>query len=122
MTPEETGKLLATCAAYDRRTVGEMDVIAWFKALGDLPYDVCDAAAVAHYRHSRDWIMPADIRAAIKRAQPIGEDLRTLLDPAAYRAHIDAVDAAFLSKLQRRAGKPLALKAPDSDTAGHHHE
>ena len=63
MTPEETGMLLAICAAYDRRTVGEADVIAWYRAIGDLPYAACENAVVAHYAASRAWIMPADIRA-----------------------------------------------------------
>ncbi len=62
MTAEEIGKLLATCAAYDRRTVGETDVIAWLKAVGDLPHRDCEEAIVAHYRESTQWIMPAHIR------------------------------------------------------------
>jgi hypothetical protein len=66
VTPEETGQLLAICASFDRRTVGEADVIAWLKVLGDLPLRDCEAAVIAHYRDSRDWIMPADVRQRVK--------------------------------------------------------
>jgi hypothetical protein len=114
MTPEETGKLLGICAAYDRRTVGETDVIAWYRVVGDLPYSDCEAAVIAHYAAKREWIMPADIRGAVKRAQHAAEDrgsIRELLDPAAYQAKIAAADNAFLRKLAARTGQPAILKA-----------
>jgi len=114
MTPEETGKLLGICAAYDRRTVGEIDVLAWYRVLGDLPYTSCEAAVVAHYTTKREWIMPADIRSAVKRAQHAAEDhsrIRELLDPATYRTQIAAADSAFLRKLAARTGQPPGLRA-----------
>lgn len=114
MTPEETGKLLGICAAYDRRTVGEIDVIAWYRVLGDLAYSDCEAAVVAHYSAKTDWIMPAHIRTAVKRAQYAADDhasIRELLDPHAYKAKIAAADSAFLRKLAARTGQPVALKS-----------
>jgi len=66
MTYEETGKLLAICASCDRRTVGDADVLAWHLVLGDLPYADCETAVTAHYGQSREWIMPADVRARVK--------------------------------------------------------
>jgi hypothetical protein len=117
MTPEETGQLLGTCAAYDRRTVGEADVIAWFRVLGDLPYTGCEAAVIAHYTDSSDWIMPADIRRRVRQAQAHEADqqhLRQLLDPDAHRAQIAAADSAFLRKLRARRGDLAELKSIDS--------
>ena len=114
MTPEETGDLLGVCAAYDNRQVDEIGTIAWFRVLGDLPYGDCETAVVAHYADSREWIMPADIRARVRRAQRETGDrdrLRELLDPGAYRAQIAAADSAFMRKLAARTGR-AAIKAP----------
>jgi hypothetical protein len=110
VTPEETGKLLGVCASYDNRNVDEMSVYAWYRALGDLPYDSCEAAVVAHYTKSRDWIMPADVRRPVQREldrEVEQERLRTLLDPVAYRKSIEAADAAFLRKIEARTGRQL---------------
>lgn len=115
MTPEETGNLLGDCAAYDRRTVGEADVIAWHRIIGDLPYGDCQAAVIAHYTESREWIMPADIRSRVKRAQRAADGprrLRDLLNPAAYRRQVEAANARTLALIQARAGKTLAITGP----------
>ena len=66
MTPEETSKLLATCASYDRRKVGTLDVIAWHRVIGDLQFRDCEDAVFAHYGETSDWIMPAHIRNRVK--------------------------------------------------------
>lgn len=62
MTPTDTAKVLAKIASYDRRTVGDTDILAWHEALNDL--DARDAldAVTAHYRAETRWLMPADIR------------------------------------------------------------
>jgi hypothetical protein len=62
MRRSEIADLLAMCAAFDRRTVGEGDVEAWLAVLGDLAFDDCRQAIVKHYAASREWIMPADVR------------------------------------------------------------
>jgi hypothetical protein len=114
MSPEETGKLLGACAAYDNRQVDEAAVIAWYRVVGDLPYPACEAAVSAHYAESREWIMPADIRGRVKRALRSAEDasrLRELLNPDAYRAEIAAADSAFLRKLAARTGRQPAVRA-----------
>lgn len=69
MNAEETSRLLAKCASFDRRKVGEADVIAWLQVLGDLPYDDCTAAVIGHYGETADWIMPAHIRQRVKRVR-----------------------------------------------------
>lgn len=115
MTPEETGKLLGICASFDRRTVGEADVIAWYRVLGDLPYPECEAAVVAHYAASREWIMPADIRGPVKRARREAEGrhrIRDLLNLATYRRQIEEADARTLAQIEARAGHTLAITGP----------
>lgn len=62
MTPAETAALLAFAAAFDRRTIGETDVLAWQTVLHDIPFQAAKAAVTAHYATETRWIMPADIR------------------------------------------------------------
>ena len=71
----ETAELLAVIASFDRRTVGETDVRAWQLALSEVRAVDAQQVVVDHYRDSRDWIMPSDIRhgvAAMRRARLVG--------------------------------------------------
>jgi hypothetical protein len=114
MTPEETGKLLGLCASYDNRNTDDSVTYAWFRAIGDLPFDECESAVIAHYTDSREWIMPADVRKRVKRDQYAAEDrgrIRELLDPGAYRREVQAANDAFMRKLAARTGGK-ELKAP----------
>ena len=62
MKPSEVAQVLAKCAAFDARTVGEADVAAWTEALHDVPLDTALAAVPAHYRDHEDRIKPSHIR------------------------------------------------------------
>lgn len=96
MTYDEVCDILAVAAAYDRRTIGEADSEAWEAAVGDLPFRDARDAVVAHYRESREWVMPSDIRQRVKAVQaerlrvtPIPPPPPELLDdPPAYRKHL----------------------------------
>lgn len=61
----ETARALGLAQAFDRRTVGEMDVRAWQAILADA--DVADVleAIQQHYAVETEWIMPAHIRRAV---------------------------------------------------------
>lgn len=61
MNQTETATLLAVVQAFDRRTVGEADVIAWQAALVDTVFDDARDAVIEHYRDHREWLMPADV-------------------------------------------------------------
>jgi len=63
---EETAVLLTSAAAFDRRTIGEADVIAWAKLLRDYRFEDAQEALEAHYASSREWVMPYDIIEGIK--------------------------------------------------------
>lgn len=111
MNPEQTGRLLAICAAFDRRTVGRADLLAWYRVLGDLDFAECEAAVIAHYTDRRDFVMPADIRTRVRqrrRETAEREHSRVAIDPDAYRAHTDHLDAQFLQKLATRTGRTSA--------------
>ena len=98
MNAEETGRLLAKCASYDRRKIGEAEVIAWLQALGDLDYRDCEAAVVGHYTDSTDWLMPAHVRKRVKamrdariaRSIPAAPPAELADDPGRYRAELKA--------------------------------
>lgn len=67
MNFEEISQLLTQCASYDARTIGKADALAWHAVLGDLPLADAQAAVVAYYTVSSQRIMPADVRAGVRR-------------------------------------------------------
>lgn len=62
MNRTECAQLLTVITSFDRRTLGEADVIAWHGTLGDLTFDECRAAVVKHYAEQTEWAMPAHVR------------------------------------------------------------
>ena len=119
MTPDQTVDLLTACAAFDRRTVGKSDVVAWHAIVGDLPFDLAQEAVFAHYRDSREFIMPADVRTWVKRRQRDEAErgrIKQLLDPAAYRREVEQADQAFMRKLAARTGGKAIKQAPEPYT------
>ena len=103
MNAKETARLLALCASYDRRKVGEADILAWHRIIGDLPFGDCEQAVLEHYAETSDWIMPAHIRTRVKetRRQRIFDagipapPPELLDDPAAYGAALQAAAVAI---------------------------
>lgn len=61
MTPAQAAALLTIAAAIDNRKPDEDQAKAWALVLDGLPFEECRDAVVAHYRSSRDWLMPSDI-------------------------------------------------------------
>lgn len=104
MNAEETGKILALAASFDRRKTGEAEIIAWHAAIGDLPFEDSRAAVVSHYTETTDWLMPAHVRQRVKEArrQRIADaggvpapPPELLDDPAAYSAALQAAATAL---------------------------
>ena len=68
MDADEIGKLLGLMALADNRKPPEDDegrqamIAFWLGMVGDLTYADAAQAVQGHYRESREWIMPADIR------------------------------------------------------------
>jgi len=62
----ETARLLGAMAAFDRRTVGDGDVIAWQAVLPDAAFEDCLEAVKDHYAEQTDWMMPAHVRRAVR--------------------------------------------------------
>ena len=66
MNAEEIGDVLAKAAAYDQRTVGSVDILAWLEVIGDLDRGDALVAVARHYRETTNRIMPADVRRCVK--------------------------------------------------------
>lgn len=103
MTPAETAELLGFCAAFDRRTVGKADVLAWQTVLADLPFDAARQAVIQHYATETRWIMPANIRNAVRaaRAETAADIQGPGLPPAVPDADPDDV-AAYLAAVRQQ--------------------
>lgn len=74
MTPAQTAELLGFCAAFDRRTVGKADVLAWQTVLADVNFDAARQAVSEHYATATRWIMPADIRQTVRAHRSTAAD------------------------------------------------
>lgn len=67
MTRAEAAKLLAVLAAYDRRTVGEVDVQVWATAHAETRLTDAIEAVHRHYRTSSEWLDPNRLRQAVQQ-------------------------------------------------------
>lgn len=88
MDRQDIALLLAFCAAFDQRTIGEADVEAWHAAL-DCPWvpnmgrDEAQEAVVEHYRATAERVTPAVI---IKRIRDVRADRMARAIPQAPSA------------------------------------
>ena len=117
MTPAETAELLGLCAAFDRRTIGKTDVLAWQTVLADVDIEAAKAAVTAHYAAETRWIMPADIRQAVlkRRAEAAadyqGPGLTTDIpdaDPDDVRAYLAALRSQRTRAADGLTPRPVA--------------
>lgn len=86
MDIRETAAVLAMISALDgRKAFGEIDAQAWHAVVGDLRFEDCREAVIAHYRDSSHTLMPADLRAGVKKVRKdrIGDKIAPLppVDP-----------------------------------------
>lgn len=112
MTFEDTASVLGKCAAYDQRTVGEADVLAWHEVIGHLDRESCLAAVTAHYREHSHRAMPADIRklATDRRAQERGK--RDRAERAALTSGATAHPRRTVLELRRVVSAALREAGP----------
>lgn len=67
MTPSQAGDLLALAAAYDQRTVGTSDALAWGAALEHIDFHDARQAVIEHYRRTDKRLTPADVTTGVRR-------------------------------------------------------
>lgn len=66
MNLSETAQLLTSIAAYDRRKLGEADVIAWHKLMTDVVLADGLEAVERYYAEHTEWMMPAHVRRLVR--------------------------------------------------------
>ncbi len=68
-------RVLAKCAAFDQRTVGETDILAWAETIPDwVELEDAMSAVTMHYSRDRRRMMPVDLIQCAKesRARRLG--------------------------------------------------
>jgi hypothetical protein len=123
MTRDEVIDVLTVAANFDNRQPSAAATDAWEVAIGDL--DAADAklAVALYYRENRQWIMPADVRAGVRKMR--GERIALAVIPAPPpelcddpRAYQRALQAGIAQAAEGRAPlaadlpRPLAIDAP----------
>lgn len=110
ITPADAAEILTIAAAFDRRTVGEADALAWADALHDLDPHDCGQAVRDHYANSTDWLMPAHVRAGVKRLR--AERMRAVPTSALEPADVDPDDIAEYQQARLRLVRAVADGKP----------
>jgi hypothetical protein len=67
MSPAEAASLLTIAAAFDNRKPDADQARAWSMALDGIRFEDARDAVVAHYRVSKEWLMPSEVIATVKR-------------------------------------------------------
>lgn len=80
MNRAEVAAVLSLCSAFDSRTIGEADVLAWHEILGHVPFADARVAVTQHYAAESKRAMPADVLAGVRRIR---------------RDRLDGADATF---------------------------
>lgn len=117
MNHGDTARVLAKAAAFDQRTVGEADVLAWHEVLSEVDFADALAAVSRHYADRTERLMPAHVRRLvvdIRRERQHGQaaaELRALEADPTRRDRSGAV-RALIAELRDRLpdGDPDKLK------------
>ena len=124
MNAIEAGKLLAFAALYDNRIASDPDVMAWLKAIGDLPYDDSETAIAGHYGETTERIMPGHVRTRVKairadrvaRSIPPAPPAELTDEPGRYQRIVQANIARIADGMDVRkalgGGRPLEGEPP----------
>jgi hypothetical protein len=119
MTDEEVAKLCRYIkAACPSQAFDDFTPLVWAEILpAHYTLPECRAAVIA-IKQRQAYADVSDVIAEVKRARAGAADrdrLRVLLNPAAYRAEIEARDGLILAKIAARAGiTNRAIKGPES--------
>ncbi|MEU8001613.1 hypothetical protein AB0B66_10670 [Catellatospora sp. NPDC049111] len=117
MKLSEMGKVLAKCAAFDARTIGESDVMAWFEAVGHLDYHFAMEAVSRYYAASRQRMWPVDLVEAVRMVRAEHERQLRMSGRAPQRIEpSDIRDArlrAGVRRVMQAASLPRQIEASD---------
>jgi len=105
MNRAQVAGLLSFAAAFDKRTIGDADILAWHEVLDGLDFDTARDAVKRWYAGHREPIMPADI---ITGTKAIGDDPGRHPSARSTREALEAAERAHIAD----GGQPLAIDAP----------
>lgn len=67
MKPTEAAALLTIAAAFDNRKPDADQAKMWALALDGIRFEDARDVIIAHYRRTRDWLMPVDVSDGVRR-------------------------------------------------------
>lgn len=111
LTPEIVDMIedaLKYAAAFDQRTVGKADILAWSMACGHLSREEITDAIVGHYSESRDRIMPVDV---IRRVRAVH---KARLEHTPVEAPDTGAAGPYKDELQRRIRQIANARSMDT--------
>ena len=89
MKPSDAAQVLTLASVFDSRNFDEPTVRVWADALDGLELGDCLDAVRLHYRRSREWIMPLDVR---EHARTVIRERRELERQQSDRLAIEAAN------------------------------
>lgn len=109
----EVKALLTFAALYDRRPVGDADVVAWLPLMMDISFEDGQTAIMQHHQETRDWLTPHDV---IRRVQAHRNRRIADSDFAYVPSDPDEPPEAYLPRLRAQLaavadGQPLPIQA-----------
>lgn len=95
MKPSDAAQVLTLASVYDNRNFDEPTARVWADALDGLELSDCLDAVRLHYRKSRQWLMPADVR---ELARSVIRDRQELERKQAERLAVEGGNAALAER------------------------
>lgn len=126
MNRDDVIDVLTVAANFDNRQPSAAATDAWEIAIGDLDAADAKVAVALHYREHREWIMPSDVRAGVRkmRSERIAKSMIPAPPPDLTddpRAYQRALQAGIAQAAEGRAPlvtdqpKPLAITGPAAE-------
>lgn len=119
MTPAEAQVLLSMAAAVDNRKPDTDTAKAWAAMLDGLRFEDCRVAIIEHFQTSTEYLMPAMVRASVRRIR--NKRLAVAGDLTPPAGLTQAEERAWLGQARRAIGDgvPVDQVIPALPTGRH---
>jgi len=111
--PTEAAALLTIAAAFDNRKPDADQAKAWAMALDGLRFEDCREVIIEHYRNSREWLMPVEVVAGVRRMRDRRIAALSIDIPPGFDPDDTAAYARLLAESRRRAGDGEVVERPE---------
>lgn len=94
VTAPDAARLLAVAAVFDKRTVGEIESIAWADALKDLDPRACAEGIREHFAQCDDgrYLLPAHVRTHVRVTRRVNASGPCACQGAIHPGHFECPD------------------------------